>query len=180
MDHNRRLATIAILVCNAIIFSLLESFIPIPIPVPGVKLGLANVITLVAIVFLSFKDVLFIVAVRSFIVSILTRGVLTLAFSISGGLLSAVVMWVMHKKFSRFFSIRGTSIAGAVSHNIGQVLVASILLREAVIMYYLPVLFISALITGFITGSIGEMAIEVIEKKGVLINQHGCNGDEQV
>lgn len=180
MDHNRRLATIAILVCNAIIFSLLESFIPIPIPVPGVKLGLANVITLVAIVFLSFKDVLFIVAVRSLIVSILTRGVLTLAFSLSGGLLSAVVMWVMHKKLSRFFSIKGTSIAGAVFHNIGQILIASIILREAVIMYYLPVLFISALITGFITGSIGEVAIEGIEKKGVLINQHGCNGDEQV
>src|SRR5665648_1030584 len=76
MNKNRKYALIIILVTNAILISFLETFIPIPIPVPGIKLGLANIITMLGIVFLSWQDVLLIVIVRSFVVAILTRGVL--------------------------------------------------------------------------------------------------------
>ncbi|MFA6809348.1 MAG: Gx transporter family protein [Eubacteriales bacterium] len=168
MNKNKRYAVIIILVTNAIIISFLESFIPVPIPVPGVKLGLGNIITLIAIVFLGLKDVLFIVVVRCFVVSILTRGVLMLAFSLGGGLLSAIIMWIFYKKLSRFFSIKGISIVGAIFHNTGQILVASVVLREMLVMYYLPVLLIAAVITGFITGSISEIAIKEIQKKRLL------------
>ncbi len=170
MSKYKKYGIIIILVTNAILISLLELLIPMPIPVPGVKLGLANIITILAIVFLSFKDVLLVVAIRSLVVAILTRGVLMLTFSMSGGLLSAIVMSILYKKFSNTFSIKGISIAGAVVHNTTQIAVAALILGQAVIFYYLPLLLLSALITGFITGTIAELTIEEIKKKGILPN----------
>jgi len=168
MNKNKKYAVIVILVTNAILISLLESLIPLPIPVPGVKLGLASIVTLIGLAFLPTKDVLLIVTIRCFVVALLTRGILMLAFSLSGGILSAIVMALLYKKLSRFFSIKGISIVGAIFHNTTQIIVASWLLGEFVILYYLPILFVSAVITGFITGSIGEIAIGEIKKKGVF------------
>jgi heptaprenyl diphosphate synthase len=102
MNKNKKYAIIIILVSNAIIISLLESIIPVPIPVPGVKLGLANIITLIALVFLAFKDVMLIVIIRCFVVALLTRGIMMLAFSLSGGIISALIMIVLYKTCSRF------------------------------------------------------------------------------
>jgi len=171
MNKNKKYALIIILVTNAILISFLETFIPIPIPVPGIKLGLANIITMLGIVFLSWQDVLLIVIVRSFVVAILTRGVMMLAFSLTGGILSAIVMWLLYSKLSRFFSIKGISIAGAITHNTVQLVVASAMLGQFVVLYYLPVLLISAVITGLITGNIGEIAINEVRKKGVFKNE---------
>ncbi|AFL99825.1 putative membrane protein [Desulfitobacterium dehalogenans ATCC 51507] len=168
MNRSKRFAIIIILVTNAIIISFLESFIPVPIPVPGIKLGLGNIITMIAIVFLGFKDVLFIVLVRCFVVAILTRGVMMLAFSLTGGILSALVMWLLYRKLSRFFSIKGISIAGAIVHNTTQITIASFILGQAVVFYYLPILLISAVVTGLVTGSIGELAINEINKKEIF------------
>jgi len=169
MNKNRRYAVIIILVTNAILISLLESLIPIPIPIPGIKLGLASIMTLIAIVFLPLKDVLLVVIIRSFVVALLTRGVMMIAFSLSGGILSALVMALLYKKLYRFFSIKGISVVGAIVHNITQITVATFLLGETVILLYLPILLVSAVITGFITGSIGGMAISEIRKKELLL-----------
>ena len=168
MNKNRRYAVIIILVTNAILISLLESLIPIPVPVPGIKLGLANIITLIALVFLPLKDVLLVVTIRCFVVALLTRGVMMLAFSLGGGILSALVMFFLYKKLSRYFSIKGISIVGAIVHNTTQITVASFLLAEAVILLYLPILLVSAVITGFITGTIGQLAISEIKEKELL------------
>ncbi|KUO53315.1 MAG: heptaprenyl diphosphate synthase [Desulfitibacter sp. BRH_c19] len=168
MNKNKRYAVIIILVSNAIIISLLESLIPIPIPVPGVKLGLANIIILIGIVFLPLSDVLLIVIIRSFVVALLTRGIMTVAFSLGGGIISALVMALLYKKFSRFFSIKGISVVGAILHNTTQLAVAYLLLGEAVVLLYFPILLVSAVITGLITGSIGEMAISEIRKKEIF------------
>ena len=179
MNRNKRFAIIIILVTNDIIISFLESFIPVPIPVPGIKLGLGNIITMIAIVFLGFKDVLFIVAVRCFVVAILTRGVMMLAFSLSGGILSAIVMWLLYKKLARFFSIKGISISGAIVHNVTQLTVASLILGQVVVLYYLPVLLVSAVVTGLITGSIGELAINEVRKKGILDKEQMTTEDNE-
>lgn len=168
MNKNKRYAVIIILVSNAILISLLESLIPIPIPVPGVKLGLANIITLIGIAFLPLKDVLMLVTIRCFVVAVLTRGVMMLPFSLGGGIISALIMALLYKKFSRIFSTKGVSIVGAIFHNTTQIIVASLLLGEFVIIYYLPILLVSAVITGFLTGSIGELAISELRKKGVF------------
>lgn len=178
MEKNKRYAVIIILVTNAILISLLETLIPVPIPVPGVKLGLASIITLIAMTFLPVRDVLLVVAIRCFVVAVLTRGVMTLAFSLSGGLLSALVMIVLYKYLSRLFSIKGISIVGAIFHNTAQIVIASLLLNEALILYYLPVLLVSAVITGFITGSIGELAITEIRKKGIFSANKRENQDK--
>ncbi len=168
MNKNKKYAIIIILVTNAILISLLESLIPIPIPVPGVKLGLANIVTLIAIAFLPLKDVLLIVTIRCFVVALLTRGIMMLAFSLSGGIVSALIMAFLYAKFSKIFSIKGISIVGAIFHNTMQITVASFLLGEVVILYYLPILLVSAVITGLITGSIAEIAISEIRKKGIF------------
>lgn len=180
MNNSKRFAIIIILVTNAIIISFLESFIPVPIPVPGIKLGLGNIITMIAIVFLGFKDVLFIVLVRCFVVAILTRGILTLAFSLSGGILSAIAMWLIYKKLSRLFSIKGISIIGAIVHNTTQLTVAALILGQTIVMYYLPVLLVSAVVTGLITGSIADLAIKEVDKRGIFANlQQAKDGEEQ-
>ncbi len=168
MNKNRRYAVIIILVTNAILISLLEAIIPVPIPVPGVKLGLANIITLLGLVFLPAADVLLIVAIRCFVVALLTRGVMMLAFSVSGGILSALIMILLYKRFSPYFSIKGISIAGALIHNTTQIMVASLLLGQLLVFYYLPILLLSALVTGYITGRIGEIAIGELIKKEVF------------
>ncbi len=168
MNNKKRDAVIIILICNAILISLLELIIPIPIPIPGVKLGLGNIITIIAIAFLDLKDVLIIVFLRCVVVAVLSKGITVLPFSLAGGLLSAVIMWLLYKKMSRVFSIKGISIIGAIAHNIAQLTVASLILRETVILYYLPILLISAIITGLITGSISELTVREIKKRGIF------------
>ncbi|MBB5174310.1 Gx transporter family protein [Texcoconibacillus texcoconensis] len=171
MSKHKRNAIIVILVTNAILISLLEFFVFIPLPIPGIKLGLANIITLLAIVFLNFRYVINVVVIRCLVVAVLTRGVLTLAFSLTGGVLSAIVMAILYKRFRRFFSIKGISIAGALVHNTTQITVAAFVLGQIVIFYYLPILLISAVVTGYITGSIGERVIDEMEEQGVLANR---------
>lgn len=168
MNRQKRDAVIIILICNAILISLLELIIPIPIPVPGVKLGLANIITIIAIAFLDLKDVLVIVLLRCIVVAVLSKGITVLPFSLSGGLLSALAMWLVYKKMPRLFSIKGVSIIGAITHNAAQLVVASVILGETVILYYLPILLISAIITGLITGTISELTVREISQRGTF------------
>ncbi|WP_054696855.1 Gx transporter family protein [Syntrophomonas palmitatica] len=168
MNKKKKDAIIIILICNAILISLLELIIPIPVPIPGVKLGLANIITIIAIAFLDFKDVLLIVFLRCVVVAVLSKGITVLPFSLTGGLLSAIAMWLLYKKAWRLFSIKGISVVGAIVHNTAQLLVASVILGETVVFYYIPVLLISAVVTGLITGSISELTVGEIEKKGIF------------
>ncbi len=165
---NKRKAVLIILVCNAILISLLELIIPVPIPIPGVKLGLGNIITIIAIVFLDLKAVLIIVLLRCIVVAVLSKGLMMLVFSLSGGILSALVMWLLYKKLNNIFSIKGISIVGAIAHNTAQVLVASLILREMIILYYLPILLLSSVVTGLITGSISDLTVREISKRGIL------------
>lgn len=168
MNKSKKDAVVIILICNAILISLLEILIPMPLPVPGVKLGLGNIITLIAIVFLEFKDVLIIVILRCIVVAILSKGITVLVFSLSGGILSTLVMWFLYKNMNKFLSIKGISIAGAVFHNTAQLIVASLIIRETLIFSYLPVLLISAVVTGLITGSISDLTIRELKKRGIL------------
>ncbi|MDD2233602.1 MAG: Gx transporter family protein [Desulfitobacteriaceae bacterium] len=168
MNKDRKKAVVIILVCNAILISLLELIVPIPVPVPGVKLGLGNIITIIAIVFLNLKDVLIIVLLRCIVVAVLSKGLMMLLFSISGGILSAVIMWFLYKRFGNVFSIKGISIIGAITHNTAQIIVASVILRETIFFYYMPVLLIAAVLTGLITGSISDLTIREITKRGIF------------
>lgn len=168
MDKKKRDAVIVILISNAILISLLELLIPLPVPVPGVKLGLANIITIIAIVFLDLKDVLLIVSTRCIVAAVLSKGITALPFSLSGGILSALVMWLCYHKLSRWLSLKGISVAGAIVHNGAQLSVASLILGESVLLFYLPVLMISAVVTGLITGFVAGLTVEKIKEWDVF------------
>jgi heptaprenyl diphosphate synthase len=150
----RQMTVDALLIALALVLSLAERWIPLElvIPIPGIKLGLANVVTLFALLRLSVTDAFVIVLLRSVILGLIT-GPTTLLFSLSGGLLAWVVMAGLIRWHDIAFSVVGISLAGASAHNIGQVAMASLLLNESLMwVTYLPPLLLTGLVTGTLTG----------------------------
>ena len=151
MNKTKKITQSAILVALALALSYTERFIPLQliIPLPGVKLGLANVVTLVALYLLGWKQTLFILLVRCFL-GALFGSLTSLLFSISGGALALCVM-ALCKKLP-FFSVFGISILGAAAHNIGQILGAMLLMNTVYVCAYLPYLLLIGICTGLATG----------------------------
>lgn len=168
MNRTKHVVILALFISQALILSLIESWIAIPSPVPGVKLGLANIITLVTIVFFSFKDVLAVVTVRSLLGSLLGGGIVLFPFSLGGGLLSAVVMYIFRKKMDKSFSLIGISIAGAIAHNLGQLTVAAFLTGGFAVFGYLPVLMVSGIVMGCFIGLVANFLINALKKTRVF------------
>lgn len=158
-----KVAQMGLLIALAFILGYLESLIPIHIGIPGVKLGLANIVVLIAIVKFEPKDVITLAVVRA-VLSGLTFGTLySMAYSLSGGLLSAFIMLIMHK-FKKF-SIISISVVGGVTHNIGQLLVASVVLKSLDLRYYSGFLIICGCITGILTGIIAVTVLRYLKTK---------------
>ncbi len=151
MGKIKVIAQSAILTALALALSYTERFIPLQliIPLPGVKLGLANVVTLAALYLLGWKRTLPIVVVRC-ILGGLFGGLTGILFSLTGGLLSLATM-ALCKKIP-VFSIYGVSILGAAAHNIGQILAAMVLMESVYVCAYLPYLLAVAIFTGIATG----------------------------
>jgi heptaprenyl diphosphate synthase len=141
--------------------SYIESLIPPLIPVPGIKVGLANI----AVIFALYKkDVISAAAVsliRVFISFLLFGSVLSLAYSLCGALFSLFLMFLL-KKLSVFSEI-GISVCGAIAHNVAQIAVACIIFSSKEILYYLPVLMISATVTGIVIGLISCLMIRKVK-----------------
>jgi heptaprenyl diphosphate synthase len=152
VNNTKRIVLLSLLVAQALVLSIIESWIPVPVPVPGVKLGLANIITLIVIIFYGMKDALVVVLLRCILSSIFGGGITGFLFSMAGGILSTVVMYILYRKCSKVFSIIGISIAGAVSHNIGQIVIASFVMKDMAIYTILPVLLISGVVMGLFVG----------------------------
>lgn len=119
MNKTRKLTFLSIMISLALVLSIIESWIPLPFVFPGIKPGLANVVTIGIIVFFGLKEALVVVALRCIIASMFGGGFVMLLFSLAGGILSTLVMTVLYKKMSRLFSLIGISIAGSIAHNIG-------------------------------------------------------------
>ena len=147
---NRRIAMAALLAALALIFSYVEAMIPSPVAIPGVKLGVANLVILIALYQLDFKYALAINLVRIVISGLLFSGVFGILYSLTGGMLSLMVMWFLKK--TDLFSIVGVSMAGGVAHNIGQILVASAVVSDLKMFAYLPILMFSGIISGVLIG----------------------------
>ena len=152
MKATKTLAQSAMLVALALALSYTERFIPLQlvIPLPGVKLGLANIATLVALYALGWQKTIPIVVVRCFL-GALFGGLTGILFSLTGGLISLGVMAVCKK--APLFSIYGVSILGAAAHNIGQILAAMALMGSVYVWAYLPYLLLIAIFTGTATGA---------------------------
>lgn len=153
MSKTKRLTLCAILIALAMALSYTERFIPLQmvVPLPGVKLGLANIVTLVALYLMGPKAAFAILIPRCIFGAVFGGGITGLAFSLTGGLLAMAVMALAKK--CPLFSIYGVSILGAAAHNIGQILAAMVLMNSVYIGAYLPYLLGVALFTGFATGA---------------------------
>ena len=148
------IALMGLLFALALVLTGVEYMIPpIPMMPPGVKLGLANIVTMYCLFFLGKKQMFTIVLLKSvFVFSI--RGFTSFLMSLSGGLLSAVVMLLLVVLAGSSLSYLAISVLGAIFHNVGQLIVASFLMGTSLIVFYLPLLVISGVIMGCITGTL--------------------------
>lgn len=150
-----RLTLDAMLVALALVLAIVERWVPLElvVPVPGLKLGLANIVTLVALIRLGLADALAILLLRILIMGAIT-GIPTMLFSLGGGLLALALMWLLSLLEGRILSVIGISMGGAAAHNFGQVAVASLVMGEPLLMVtYLPPLLFTGLLTGILTGA---------------------------
>ena len=159
MKNAKRLTLCGMLAAVAIVLSLVERMFPLDaiVPVPGVKLGLANVVTLFALTRLSARDAFAIVVTRVAISSLLMGSVSAFLFSLFGGLLSL-------KAEGRFCSLFGVSVGGAAAHNIGQMAAAVIWLKNWAVIAYLPFLLVMSVPLGLVTGLTCSVVLHHLKK----------------
>lgn len=138
----------------ALIFSYVETLIPIHIGIPGVKLGLANLIVVIALYGIGVRESYVLSVLRVILAGFLFGNLFAILYSLAGGLFSLTVMAFLKK--TEKFSVLGVSMAGGVFHNIGQLLMAAIVLESLSITYYLPVLLISGIVTGLLIGIVAN------------------------
>lgn len=153
--RTKRLALSAILVTLAMIFSYIEALFPMPVPIPGVKLGLANLVIIIAIYRLGFKYAFTINCVRIFVAGLLFTGLFGMMYSFAGGILSIVVMYLLYR--TGWFSMVGISMAGGVAHNLGQLITACIIMSNIRLMSYFAVLLFSGMISGILIGIVAHI-----------------------
>lgn len=157
--NTHKLVLIGVLTASAIVIAILESFIP-SIGIPGIKLGLANIVILLTIYELGVMEAAFINILRVLIVAVVRGTLLSMGFfmSLTGAFLSFAIM-VLFALTIKKFSVIGVSVIGAIFHVVGQILVAMIYLDSAYILFYLPVIALSAIITGVLVGIIAQTVI---------------------
>ena len=149
--NNRKLVTMALFITAAMMLSYIESLFPFFFGVPGMKLGLANLAAVFALCRMGVRDAAVISLVRVVLVSITFGNAYSFAYSFAGAALSLAVMALLKKTGK--FSVLGVSIAGGVSHNVGQVLVAMAVLGTARLAWYLPALLVSGTAAGAAIGA---------------------------
>lgn len=165
MKKTKQLVLCAILICLALALSYTERFIPLQllVPLPGVKLGLANVVTLIALYLLGTKSAFAILIPRCVLGALFGGGITGLMFSLTGGVLALTVMSLC--KRIKLFSVFGVSILGAAAHNVGQILSAMVLMHTYTIGAYLPYLLLVSLFTGLATGTAGAGVLRILSKQ---------------
>jgi len=157
-ERARNVALYGILIALAMVMSFVESLIPLPIPVPGVKLGLANLVTITGLYLVGIRGTICVTLLRVVLVGLTFGNPYSMIYGLSGAFCSLFVM-AAAKKYD-WFSQTGISILGGVFHNIGQVTFASVLVQTAGIYTYLPVLLVSGCIAGTLIGILGGILTE--------------------
>lgn len=163
----KKIATYGLLVALAFIFSYIESLIPFNFAVPGMKVGLANLVVITALYSMGAKEALILSVIRIILVGFTFRDPSTLMFSLAGGLLSWFLMVICQKL--KLFSMVGVSIIGGVAHNVGQIAVAIVYINNLNLVYYLPFLLVMGVVTGTLIGILGSMIVKRLKN----IVKHG-------
>lgn len=157
----RKTAYLGLFAAVAIIFGYVESMLPVFVSVPGVKLGIANLVTMLMIYLYSWREAAAISVVRIFVIGFMFGNLFSIAYSLAGACISLIVMLLL--KRAGGFSLVGVSIAGGVAHNVGQILVAIGIVENFSLMYYLPVLLVSGTITGLLVGVLANQVFVRIQ-----------------
>lgn len=152
MKSAKKMVFLSLLVGIALVIYIVEARIPVLFP--GIKLGLSNSISLLALITMGPKEALLIMILRILLGSIFIGNMSSFIFSISGGILSNIIMILMYKYLKDKLSLISISVVGSIFHNIGQLLVASFIIKDFRIYIYLPILLISAVVTGYFIGII--------------------------
>jgi len=157
----RKLSLMALSVALAMILSFVESQIPPLVAVPGVKVGLANIVVVFVLYKLGWKEAILISLLRVFLVSVLFGTGASLLYSLAGAALSFAGMVLL--KQTGLFSYVAVSVAGGVLHNVGQIVMACFILQTDILKYYLPVLIISGVLAGVVIGMLAAVMIQRIQ-----------------
>lgn len=151
----RRKIYLSLLVAIGLALSVIETSIPLPIMIPGAKLGLSNIVILTTIVLFGYRDAVIITVLKSLLLMLVSGNVIGMIYSLIAGLGSWFMMSIVYEKFNKdkeIFSLVGVSIIGAAAHNVIQVTVASLVLNNSKIYSYLSFLLIISLFTGYFVG----------------------------
>ena len=159
--HGRKVAIFGVFIALALIFSYVELLIPINFGIPGAKLGLANLMTVLVLYKMGIKEALALSVTRIILSGFMFGNLFGILYSLSGGLLSFLVM-VLLKKSDRF-SVAGVSIGGGTAHNIGQLLVAMVVVQTYQVGYYLQVLLVAGEMTGLLIGLVAKEVLKRIQ-----------------
>lgn len=156
--ETRKVVHMGMLIALAMVLSFIESQIPAFVAVPGMKLGLANIAIVFALYSLGFREALGVSLIRVALSAILFGSVVSGLYSAAGAILSLLGMALLRK--SGFFGTVGVSVSGAVLHNLGQIGIACFILRTQALVYYLPFLILSAVLSGVVIGIISAVLVE--------------------
>lgn len=152
MKRLRKLVFLSLLVSLGLALSIIESMIPLPFAMPGMKLGLANMVCLITLVIFGPKEAFVVAILRSLTFALATGSISGLFYSISGAILSTIIMSIVYEYLYNYFSLIGVSVFGAIFHNIGQITVACVIMENIRIFSYLPVMTLVSLFTGYFVG----------------------------
>lgn len=162
----KQLTTDALLTAIALTIFMIEAQIPAPIPIPGIKLGLANIITVFAMFAFTPKDALLILSIRVFLGSIFSGQISTILYSGAGGMLCFLAMLFV-RKIINDKQLWVASVIGAVFHNIGQIIVAILVTGTLGIIVYLPILMVSGIAAGLFTGLCTQYLYHKLKSHGI-------------
>ncbi len=157
LNNTKKLTLAALLSALALIFSYIEVIIPFNPGIPGIKLGIANLVIIVSLYYLGARYALLINIIRIMVGGLLFSGLFGAVYSMSGAFLSMLVMVLLKK--TGLFSVTGVSMAGGVAHNLGQLLVAAFLVSNIKVFLYFPILIFSGIISGSLIGIISYIIL---------------------
>ena len=158
-----KLVYVSLLTALGIVLHIVEYNIPIPVSFPGAKLGLANIASLLTIVIYGPATGIVVSVLRAILGAFLTGGIASLPYSLSGAVLSTVVMWLSIIVLRDRLSLIGVSVIGSAAHLIAQLLVASIILDNFRIFAYMPILLMLGTVTGYFNGMVANISVKILK-----------------
>ena len=161
MTKSQKVSYCAVFTALAMIFSYVEAILPISFGITGIKLGLANLVNVTGLYYMSEKDVFLISLTRILLMGLLFGNGMSLLYSLTGGILSYIIMVTLKKKSS--LSVLAVSVSGGVFHNIGQLAAAAFAVSNIHIFYYLPALLIAGVVTGLLIGIVSEKILKILK-----------------